>query len=318
MKIAIRGSSGFLGSWIARILAQSHQVSAVLRHGSSAYKLQNIANLEIVYADDMGFRKLISECKPDAVILADWWGVENQFRNDPRQEENTTRATLIARAAVDSGVKILIGMGSQAEIGPVHSEILDDSEDNPITLYGRAKVNTRLSIESTLDESSCRFVWMRVFSTYGPLDTGNWLIPNTVDSLLMRETMSLTKGEQEWSYLHAFDLANAFSIALEDPTLTGIVNVGNPMTTSVKSVVEKISFLLNSEDMLNFGAIPYRSDQVMILKPICEKLVTSGWKPHIPIDQGLSQTVDWLSRKPLKPIECFDGRFLDFKLPKRI
>jgi nucleoside-diphosphate-sugar epimerase len=318
MKIAIRGSTGFLGSWITRILAQEHEVSAVLRHRSSVNNLQNIPNLNIVYADDVEFRKLISECNPDAVILADWWGVQNQFRNDPRQEENTTRATLIAKAAVEAGVKILIGMGSQAEIGPVRSEILDDSEDNPTTLYGKAKVNTRLSIESILGESASRFVWMRVFSTYGPLDTGNWLIPNTVDSLLLGETMSLTKGEQEWSYLHAFDLANAFSIALGDASLMGTVNVGNPLTTSVKSVVEKISSLLNSESLLDFGAIPYRSDQVMILKPRCEKLLSSGWKPQIPLDQGLSQTVDWLSRKPLQPIECFNGTILDFKLPKRL
>jgi nucleoside-diphosphate-sugar epimerase len=218
---------------------------------------------------------------------------------------------------MEAGVKIFIGMGSQAEIGPVHSEILEDRKDNPTTLYGRAKVNTRLSIQSTLEESSCRFVWMRVFSTYGPLDTGNWLIPNTVDTLLKNEIMDLTKGEQEWSYLHAFDLANALSIVLGDQTFMGIVNVGNPTTISVRSVVEKISILLNSERMLNFGKIPYRSDQVMILKPKCEKLVNSGWKPQIPLDGGLSQTVNWLSREPLRAIECFDGTFLDFKLPPR-
>jgi UDP-glucose 4-epimerase len=317
MKIAVRGSSGFLGSWITRVLAQSHHVSAVLRHGSSAYNLQGIMDLDIVYANDSEFCNFISERKPDAVILADWWGVGNQFRNDPRQEENTSRATLIAKAAVQAGVKVVIGMGSQAEIGPVLSEIRDDALDNPTTLYGKAKVNTRVSVSSILSESSCRFVWMRVFSTYGPLDSGNWLIPNTVDSLLKHESMNLTKGEQEWNYLHAFDLANAFSICLDETSLTGIVNVGNPTTTSVKTVVEKISSLLNSENLLHFGAIPYRSDQVMLLKTRCEKLVGAGWMPQIGLDKGLSQTVDWLSRKPLEPIECLNGKLLDFKLPKR-
>ena len=126
---------------------------------------------------------------------------------------------------------------------------------------------------------------------------------------------------EEWYWRkkiqNAFDLARALSIVLDNESLIGIVNVGNPKTTSVKSVAQKISILLSSENMLNFGAIPYRSDQVMILKPKCEKLTNSGWKPQISLDHGLSQTVGWLSRQPLAPVECVDGTFLNFKLPTR-
>ena len=67
-----------------------------------------------------------------------------------------------------------------------------------------------------------RFVWMRIFSTYGPLDTGAWLIPQTVDSLSLGKSMDLTKGEQEWSYLHAYDLARAFGAVVDNPAVAGV------------------------------------------------------------------------------------------------
>ncbi|NDE07866.1 MAG: NAD-dependent epimerase/dehydratase family protein, partial [Chloroflexi bacterium] len=64
-------------------------------------------------------------------------------------------------------------------------------------------------------QAGIRFVWMRIFSIYGPLDTGAWLIPNIVDSLVSDKRIALTKGEQQWSYLHAYDLALGFQKVIE-------------------------------------------------------------------------------------------------------
>jgi nucleoside-diphosphate-sugar epimerase len=158
---------------------------------------------------------------------------------------------------------------------------------------------------------------MRIFSTYGPLDTGNWLIPQTVDSLQLGQTMKLTKGEQEWSYLHAFDLARGFQVALESTTVAGIVNVGNPETINLKEAVLEISKNLNAQNLLKFGAVEYRPDQVMKLKPICEKLTEAGWKPQISFQNGISQTISWLTRKPSNEVKLNSGDIANFNLPAR-
>lgn len=50
------------------------------------------------------------------------------------------------------------------------------------------------------------------FSTYGAMDSGDWLIPNLVKSLKLGTPFPLTEGTQEWNYLHAFDAAEAFRI----------------------------------------------------------------------------------------------------------
>ena len=317
MKIVVTGSSGFLGSWICRVLSSSHEVIALVRPTSDLYRLYGVNNLTITPLETEQWPNFIRENKPDGLVLGDWWGVGNQDRNDPRQYENITRMCEMAVAAREVGVQTVIGVGSQAELGPVSNIITEDLPDRPTTKYGFAKAETRLKLANIFKSSETRFVWMRIFSTYGPLDTGNWLIPQTVDSLSRGEQMKLTKGEQEWSYLHAYDLAQGFLAVLENPSVKGTVNIGNPETIKVKDAVLEVSQILNAENLLEFGAIEYRSDQVMKLKPLCEKLTRVGWKPKISFHEGVSQTIAWLIKEPSNEIRLSSNEIVKFNLPSR-
>jgi nucleoside-diphosphate-sugar epimerase len=86
--------------------------------------------------DTLEWKGFISEAKPDTLILADWWGVGNRDRNDKKQFENVVRMSTLATVARDSGVKTIIGVGSQAELGPISNLISEDLPDNPTTEYG--------------------------------------------------------------------------------------------------------------------------------------------------------------------------------------
>jgi nucleoside-diphosphate-sugar epimerase len=129
--------------------------------------------------------------------------------------------------------------------------------------------------------------------------------------------MKLTKGEQEWSYLHAYDLARGFQMAIENESIEGIVNIGNPETINLKSAVMEISKNLNAQNLLEFGAIEYREDQVMKLKPLCEKLTKAGWKPQISFKNGISQTIAWLTHEPANEVKLDSNKIEIFNLPLR-
>lgn len=317
MKIVVTGASGFLGSWICRVLALNHEVIALVRPTSEVYRLSGIRKVSVVPRETPQWSEFIAEAKPDVLILAGWWGVGNQDRNEERQFENIEAMKQLAFAARESGAKTVIGVGSQAELGPVENSITEDLPDNPTTKYGMAKAQARLALEEIFKESETRFVWMRIFSTYGPLDTGAWLIPQTVDSLSRGKAMDLTKGEQEWSYLHAYDLARAFEAVVDNPSAAGTVNVGNPETIILKDAVTKIAQILGAEELLNFGAVAYRDDQVMKLQPTCETLISIGWKPVVSFDSGAAQTIAWLKGQPADELVCLEGEKTTFELPAR-
>jgi UDP-glucose 4-epimerase len=317
-RVAITGASGFVGSWLSRILSEKHEVFALVRDTSKLNKISGLKNLSVTKGGLENWLDFIMKDRPNILVLNDWEGVGGSNRDDPMQSENVERIRRLTLAALDAGVKTIIGVGSQAELGPVRSIISEVEMDNPTTAYGRAKVNTRLAIEELIRGTEVRFVWMRIFSTYGPLDEGSWLIPNIVDSLVNNREMGLTKGEQQWSYLHAYDLASAFQTVIEKPGLKGVVNVGNPQTISVHEVASIIGEILEKKELLRFGVLEYRSDQVMRLEPLCETLTDAGWCPQIRFDEGIRQTIDWLQKKPLKSLQTLDGKTLDFKLPSRL
>ncbi|MDO8646073.1 MAG: NAD(P)-dependent oxidoreductase [Candidatus Planktophila sp.] len=317
MRVFVTGSSGFLGSWICRVLSAGHEVIALVRPSSDTYRLTDIDGLQIERRESDGWAGFISAEKPDVLILADWWGVGNHDRNDARQFENIERMEIIAVAARDAGVGLVIGVGSQAELGPVSNRITEDLPDNPTTEYGKAKVTARKIIQSSLVESKTRFAWLRIFSTYGPCDTDTWLIPQLIDTLTKGEVMNLTKGEQEWSYLHAFDLARAFEAVIESEAMSGVVNVGNPQTVILKEAVHVVADQLGAQGLLGFGNLAYRPDQVMKLEPACESLTSIGWKPIVSFENGIAQTIQWRHRETLTPLHCEDGQEVVFTLPSR-
>jgi nucleoside-diphosphate-sugar epimerase len=51
--------------------------------------------------------------------------------------------------------------------------------------------------------------------------------------------------------------------------------------------------LVNPSAELGFGDVPYRPDQVMVLKADISRLAALGWKPAIDLASGLKEMVAW-------------------------
>ena len=117
MKVLVSGSSGFLGSWIVRVLSEHHEIYALTRIDSNLRNLDGIRNIHIAKIDSRRWPDYVRDVSPEALIVNDWWGVENAYRNDLRQLENVERISKFVRAGLDVQVNTVIGIGSQAELG---------------------------------------------------------------------------------------------------------------------------------------------------------------------------------------------------------
>jgi len=237
----------------------------------------------------------IKEFAPDTVINLAWWGVLNRYRNDLSQiDDNLSGNLALLRLAQEAGCRTWIGLGSQAEYGPHTAVISEEDPTRPTTLYGMTKLITNMLSQFLCNQWGMRFVWLRIFSSYGPMDDPGWMIPYLILALLRGERPALTEGTQKWDYLYAGDVAEALYLAAVNPEVEGVFNLGSGEAYSIKSIVQKIRDLIDPHLPLGFGEVPYRPDQVMHLQADNRRLrEKAGWSPRVSLDEGLARTVEW-------------------------
>ncbi len=293
--ILITGANGFLGSWVCHYLEfRRLPWLGVCLPNSVNWKLQNLPKKNILEIKSVDWPKLVQQINPNAIISLDWAGVGNNSRNEEKiQSENIERICRLANAATESKVAFFMSFGSQAENGPINIPADELNYDQPTTSYGRAKISLRLELEKIFEQSSTRFVWGRIFSAYGQLDNEVWLIPSLVNSLLSENEFSLTRGDQKWSYLHAFDFARAVESILLDFRIEGVVNIGHNKIKTIRDVAHYVAVSLGRESLLRIGDEPFREDQVFHLEPIIGKLSHASWSPIISLEDGLDGYISW-------------------------
>jgi nucleoside-diphosphate-sugar epimerase len=299
MRVLVTGATGFLGAHLLRRLSGEDVTVAILvRPQSDRWRIRDLCKNFVEIVGDLRYpqdiTKAVKVFSPDIVIHLAWSGVLNLYRNDLLQLDNISYSMSLLRIAYEAGCRTWIGLGSQAEYGPLNMRITEDSPTQPSTLYGAAKLCTYLLSKYLCAHFNMRFVWLRLFSAYGPMDDPGWMIPSLILTLLRGERPALTEGVQRWDYLYVTDVADAIFLTMITPNALGVFNLGSGKTYSIRSIAEQIRDLIDPDLPLGFGEIPYRPDQVMHLEADISRLrQATGWTPQINLQEGLRQTVEW-------------------------
>ena len=300
MKILITGASGFVGSFLLNQLLEEskHEVALLLRNPLKSWRikplLKDVFLIEGSLDDPQSYQSKLNSFKPDVLVHLAWDGVEGKDRNDSVQWKNVFNMLKLMEIANSAGVHTFVGLGSQAEYGLVSAQIDETRETKPTTLYGASKLAASSIGQMQANIYDMRFSWLRLFSSYGPMDHPNWLIPYLINSLLDGRSPNVTLAEQVWDYIHVRDVASAIGAIIDTDSASGVFNLGSGRAVSLKLIIEKIRDIINPLAIVNFGAIPYREDQVMHLEANIDLLSKeTDWKPIVLLDNGLLETVDW-------------------------
>jgi nucleoside-diphosphate-sugar epimerase len=297
--IVITGATGFIGASIAReFLDAGDSVSVLTRRNSNLSKLSalksDIQFVEYSTLDPQFFDVAKILKGADIFVHCAWHGVAGSDRNEAFQISTNIPTTIHSvDLAAKLGCQHWIGLGSQAEYGNLNCKISESSPTKPTTLYGKAKLAAGISALELCEAYQLKGSWLRVFSTYGPDDAPNWLIPYVIQEFLAKRAPKLTHCEQLWDYLYVQDAGKAV-VAVANKNAAGTFNLGSGNALPIKTYIETIREILEISLIPEYGAIEYRPDQVMHLEADVNKLTkNTGWTPSVEVIEGLTQTIDF-------------------------
>jgi nucleoside-diphosphate-sugar epimerase len=298
MKLLITGAGGFLGAAITRAsLAAGFETIAVVRRPRPERLLPLASQVRIVtmaMADEAAIAQTLRSERPDVVVHAAWSGLAGPERNSSNQiADNLIPTCRLIEAAAANGVRKVVGIGSQAEYGPLNRRISESDAPAPNSLYGAAKLSACYLGGEIARMAGTDFAWMRLFAAYGPGDNPNWLIPSLIEQLRRGERPRLTAGTQAWDYLYIDDAADAVLKVATSPSANGIFNLASGQSVPVRKVVEILRDQIAPGTELVFGEVPFSPGQIMHMEGNIDRLChAAGWAPRTDLREGLSRTIE--------------------------
>lgn len=285
MRLLITGASGFLGSHLVKkLLLDGHQVVIIKRKTSDLYRLKDCLNRIDLFNSDVNLDSIFDSRKIDGVIhLAVCYG-----RNDESVakifETNTVFSLKLLEAAVAAEVGIFI-----------HSDTSLDKYLNP---YSISKRQFSEWGEWIAKRGHINFLNIRLEHMYGINDDPSKFTSFVVQSLLKNIVkIDLTKGEQLRDFIYIDDVVSAFQILLNsmvEKNKAGFVecDLGSGEAVQIRDFVEMVHKITGSKTVLNFGALPYRSGEVMQTHADLTYLKSLGWNAAIKLSDGLQKIIE--------------------------
>jgi dTDP-glucose 4,6-dehydratase len=139
---------------------------------------------------------------------------------------------------------------------------------------------------------------VRIFNTYGPrmrLRDGR-AVPAFMSQALAGEDVTIFgSGQQTRSFCYVTDLVDGI-IRLLNSDLNDPVNIGNPQEMTIEEIARIIIRLTGSNSQIVYRPLP--EDDPKVRQPdITRARTLLGWEPKVPLEEGLTKTLDYFKTK---------------------
>jgi UDP-glucose 4-epimerase len=304
MKILVTGGAGYIGG---------HTILALLDRGFSPIILDNLStgvsslvpkNVPLVVGD-IGDQKLVADIitKNKIETILHFAGkvdvAESVVNPLDYYLNNTIKAQLIIRTAIDSGVSNFIFSSTAAVYGQSELALVDETEPlAPVSPYGRAKLMTEEILRDAHAAHGLNYAILRYFNVAGADPHMRYGQVTRSATHLIRVALAAALGAKQFievygddyptrdgtcirDFIHVSDLANAHVVALShlhSARTSVTLNCGYGRGYSVREVLSTVEGVTGRT--LQKRIAKRRIGDPVSLVSDNRRLVALGWKPQ--------------------------------------
>lgn len=257
----ITGGNSFLGVALSKLLlSEGHDVIIACRE-SSKCSLEEGKHLRIVRYNGLENIKSLKDTvnNADVFIHLAWGGTDHAGRNSKAVQQANILYSLDALSVAKAiGCKLFVEAGSQAEYGIVKGQITEDTPCDPITEYGKAKLEFGNKAEKWCLENDMKFIHLRIVSVFGVHDHDWTLVKSCIHKMLNNEDVELSSCRQLWNFVDEDDACRQIYLLTlhainDDDFKSEIYLIGSYDTRRLRSFVEEMRILTHTKSHLHFG-----------------------------------------------------------------
>ncbi len=307
-RILVTGGSGFLGSHLCeRLLGDGHEVVCLDNFftgtRTNVEHLLDNHRFELVRHDvtdpmTMEVDEIFHLACPASPI--------HYQRNPVRTIRTAVEGTLnMLDLAREVHARILIASTSEVYGDPIEHPQHESYWGNvnpigPRACYDEGKRCAEALAVSYARQYGVEVRIARIFNTYGPRmhENDGRVVSNFIVQALRNEPITIYgEGEQTRSFCYASDLIEGFVRLMASPHGADPVNLGNPRETTVRELAELTRRLVGSKSELVRAPLP-KDDPTRRNPDITRaQQLLGGWAPVVPLEKGLSATIDDFKRR---------------------
>ena len=287
MTVLVTGASGFLGSHLVKKLVQKNfVVIALKRSQSDLYRFDGYSGDFFLYnADEVPLEEIFSQHAIDVVI--------NTVTDYGRRGSSVFS---MLETNLMFGLKILETATLHGINAFINTDTLLAKTINP---YALSKAQLVEWMRYYAEHSSTKMINVKIEHMYGPKDDDKKFISWLISQLINRvETVDLTSGIQKRDFVYIDDVIRAYEAIIDHLDQCDSFEefeLGSGTSIEMKQFISMIFSIISEQQplstRLNFGAVPYRKGEAMVMEADIKKLQTFGWDPQTSLQEGLKKTL---------------------------
>jgi GDP-L-fucose synthase len=298
-RIFVAGHRGMVGSALVRRLEAGAFSNLLTRER---------AHLDLT--DESAVAKFFAKERPAIVIVAAAKVGGIKANNDYPVEflvENLRIQNNVIHAAHENAVRKLLFLGSSCiypKFAPQpipETALLTGPLEPTNEAYAVAKIAGIKLCQAYSRQKGANFISAMPTNLYGPNDNFDLETSHVLAALLRKAHEAKTRDDQRlvvWGtgkprreFLHVDDLASACLLLLENYDSPEIINVGHGEDISIRELAELICDVVGFDGELAWDTTKPDGTPRKLLD--VSKIRALGWKPAVPLRDGIVRTYDW-------------------------